>query len=34
MELTFEYLQQREERWTTVDLIGRAGHVRAIPLRG
>ncbi len=34
MELTFEHLQQREEHWAIVDLIGKAGHVRTIPLPG
>ena len=28
VELTFEHLQQREEHWAIVDLIGKAGHVR------
>ncbi len=34
VELTFEHLQQREEHWAIVDLIGKAGHVRTIPLPG
>jgi site-specific recombinase XerD len=32
--LTFDHLQQREEHWAIVDLIGKAGHVRTIPLPG
>ena len=27
-----EHLQQREEHWAIVDLVGKAGHVRTIPL--
>ena len=32
VELTFDHLQQREEHWAIVDLIGKAGHVRTIPV--
>lgn len=32
--LTFDHLQQREEHWAIVDLIGKAGHIRTIPLPG
>ncbi|MBZ5671912.1 MAG: tyrosine-type recombinase/integrase [Acidobacteriia bacterium] len=32
--LTFDHLQQREEPWAIVDLIGKAGHIRTIPLPG
>jgi len=32
VELTFDHLQQREEHWVIVDLIGKGGHVRTIPL--
>jgi integrase len=34
VELTFEHLQQREEHWAIVDLIGESGHIRTIPLPG
>src|SRR5487761_835039 len=34
VELTFEHLQQREEHWAIVDLIGKGGHIRTIPLPG
>ncbi len=34
VELTFEHLQQREEHWAIVDLIGKSGHIRTIPLPG
>src|SRR5437867_12150198 len=32
-ELTFGHLQQREGHWAIVDLRGKAGHVRTIPVR-
>ena len=31
-ELTFTHLQQREEHWAVVDLIGKGGHIRTIPV--
>ena len=31
-ELTFDHLQQREGHWAIVDLSGKAGHVRTIPV--
>jgi site-specific recombinase XerD len=31
-ELTFDHLQQREEHWAFVDLVGKAGHVRTVPV--
>jgi site-specific recombinase XerD len=31
-ELTFSHLQQREGHWAIVDLSGKAGHVRTIPV--
>jgi integrase len=30
--LTFDHLQQREERWAIVDLVGKGGHVRTVPV--
>lgn len=30
--LTFNHLQQREDHWAIVDLAGKGGHVRTIPL--
>src|SRR3984885_5323777 len=30
--LTLEHLQQREARWAIVDLVGKGGHVRTIPV--
>lgn len=32
--LTFGHLQQREGHWAIVDLSGRGGHVRTIPVPG
>ena len=32
MELNFTHLQQREQHWAIVDLIGKAGHMRTIPM--
>jgi site-specific recombinase XerD len=31
-ELTVEHFQQREEHWAIVDLVGKAGHVRTVPV--
>jgi site-specific recombinase XerD len=31
-ELTFDHLQQREGHWAIVDLAGKGGHVRTIPV--
>ncbi len=31
-ELTIDHLQRREDRWAIVDLIGKAGHVRTVPV--
>jgi site-specific recombinase XerD len=31
-ELTFDHLQQREGHWAIVDLIGKASHVRTVPV--
>ena len=30
--LTLDHLQQREEHWAIVDLVGKAGHVRTVPV--
>lgn len=32
VELNFTHLQQREQHWAIVDLIGKAGHMRTIPM--
>src|SRR5215470_448081 len=34
VELTFDHLQQREDHWAIVDLVGKAGHVRTVPVPG
>src|SRR6195256_1694165 len=31
-ELTIDHFQRREDHWVIVDLIGKAGHVRTIPV--
>jgi integrase len=32
VELSFGHIQQREEHWAIVDLKGKAGHIRTIPV--
>jgi len=32
--LTLDHLQQREEHWAVIDLVGKAGHVRTVPVPG
>jgi site-specific recombinase XerD len=32
--LRLDHLQQREEHWAIVDLVGKGGHVRAVPVPG
>jgi site-specific recombinase XerD len=32
VHLTMEHLQQREEHWVLVDLVGKGGHVRTVPV--
>lgn len=34
VKLTFDHLQQREEHWAIVDLIGKSGHIRTISVPG
>jgi site-specific recombinase XerD len=34
VELSFAHIQQREEHWAIVDLKGKAGHTRTIPMPG
>jgi site-specific recombinase XerC len=31
-DLEFTHLQQREEHWAIVDLIGKGGHIRTVPV--
>src|SRR4030095_10933345 len=31
-DLTFDHLQRREDHWAIVDLIGKGGHVRTVPI--
>src|ERR1700680_3734797 len=32
VHLTIEHLKQREEHWVLVDLVGKGGHVRTVPV--
>jgi site-specific recombinase XerD len=31
-ELNFDHLQRREDHWAIVDLVGKGGHIRAVPV--
>ena len=31
-ELTFDHLQQREDHWAVINLVGKAGHIRTVPV--
>jgi len=31
-DLSFDHLQRREDRWAIVDLVGKGGHVRTVPI--
>ena len=31
-DLSFDHLQRRENRWAIVDLAGKGGHVRTVPM--
>src|SRR5256884_10009436 len=32
LALRLDHIQQREEHWAIVDLVGKAGHVRTVPM--
>jgi site-specific recombinase XerD len=32
IDLTFDHIQRREDRWAIVDLVGKAAHVRTVPM--
>jgi site-specific recombinase XerD len=32
IELSFDLIQRREDHWAIVDLIGKAGHIRTVPM--
>jgi integrase len=32
--MTFSYIQQRDGRWVLVDLIGKGGRIRSVPMPG
>jgi site-specific recombinase XerD len=31
-ELTFDHVQRREDHWAIVDLVGKGGHIRTVPV--
>jgi site-specific recombinase XerC len=31
-DLTLDHLQRGEERWAIIDLVGKGGHIRAVPV--
>jgi len=33
-ELSFDHLQRREDHWAIVDLVGKGGHIRTVPMPG
>jgi len=33
-DLSFDHLQRREDHWAIVDLIGKGGHIRTVPVPG
>jgi site-specific recombinase XerD len=32
IQLTWDHLQRREDHWAIVDLVGKAGHIRTVPI--
>jgi site-specific recombinase XerD len=32
IDLTFDHLQRREDHWAIVDLVGKGGHIRTVPM--
>jgi integrase len=34
LALRVEWIQLREEHWVIADLIGKAGHIRTVPIPG
>jgi site-specific recombinase XerD len=32
IDLNFDHLQRREDHWAIVDLVGKAGHIRTVPM--
>src|SRR4051794_29042916 len=32
-ELTFEHIQQRDGRWVIVDMVGKGGRIRTVPIK-
>jgi site-specific recombinase XerD len=34
IDLTFDHIQRREDHWAIVDLVGKAAHIRTVPMPG
>ena len=34
IDLTLEHIQRREDHWAIVDLVGKGGHIRTVPMPG
>jgi len=32
IDLTFDHVQRREDHWAIVDLVGKGGHIRTVPM--
>ena len=32
IDLTFDHIRRREDHWAIVDLVGKGGHIRTIPM--
>jgi integrase len=32
IDLTFDHIQRREDHWAIVDLVGKGGHIRTVPM--
>jgi site-specific recombinase XerD len=32
IDLTFDHIQSREDHWAIVDLVGKGGHIRTVPM--
>jgi len=32
IELSFDHIQRRDEHWAIVDLVGKGGHIRTVPM--
>ena len=32
IDLTFDHIQRREDHWAIIDLVGKGGHIRTVPM--